>query len=93
MHRVGTRPTGEARRESGSAPSLVLGPLLRYVGESEATVWVETDGACEVEVLLACALVPNRRPSLRGRLSHGPRAGSVQRYEVALDGEPHWPIK
>jgi hypothetical protein len=32
-------------------PDLVLGPLLRYVGEHEATVWVETDEACEVEIL------------------------------------------
>jgi hypothetical protein len=32
-------------------PLLVLGPLLRYVGETEATIWVETDQACEVEVL------------------------------------------
>ena len=30
---------------------LILGPLLRYVGEREATIWVETDCACEVEVL------------------------------------------
>ena len=30
---------------------LVLGPLLRYVGETEAVIWVETDEACEVEVL------------------------------------------
>ena len=30
---------------------LVLGPLLRYVGDDEATVWVETDRACTVEVL------------------------------------------
>src|ERR671911_413821 len=33
------------------SPNLVLGPLLRYAGESDATVWVETDSACEVEVL------------------------------------------
>jgi len=32
-------------------PNLLLGPLLRYVGETEATIWVETDHACEVEVL------------------------------------------
>ena len=32
-------------------PSLVLGPLLRHVGEHDATVWVETDAACTVEVL------------------------------------------
>ena len=30
---------------------LTLGPLLRYAGETDATVWVETDDACEVEVL------------------------------------------
>ena len=30
---------------------LTLGPLLRYAGESDATVWVETEAACEVEVL------------------------------------------
>ncbi len=33
------------------APDLVLGPLLRYVGASDATVWVEADATCEVEVL------------------------------------------
>ena len=33
------------------APRLVLGPLLRYVGENDATIWVETDQACQVEVL------------------------------------------
>ena len=32
-------------------PELVLGPLLRYTGETDATLWVETDAACEVEVL------------------------------------------
>ena len=32
-------------------PELVLGPLLRYVSHDEATVWVETDSACEVEIL------------------------------------------
>ena len=30
---------------------LIIGPLLRYVGPTDATVWVETDAACEVEVL------------------------------------------
>ena len=31
--------------------SLVLGPLLRYVGETDAVIWVETSEACEVEIL------------------------------------------
>ena len=34
-----------------AGPALVLGPMLRYVGETEATVWVEADQECEVEVL------------------------------------------
>ena len=34
------------------SPNLVLGPLLRYAGASDATVWVETDASCEVEVFV-----------------------------------------
>ena len=30
---------------------LVLGPMLRYAGETQATVWVETDRECLVEIL------------------------------------------
>ncbi|MDQ3850319.1 MAG: alkaline phosphatase family protein, partial [Actinomycetota bacterium] len=32
------------------AAGLVLGPLLRHVGERDATVWVETDRPATVEV-------------------------------------------
>ena len=31
--------------------ALVLGPLLRYVDDTSATIWVETDAPCTVEVL------------------------------------------
>src|SRR2546425_66795 len=30
---------------------LLLGPILRHVGETDATVWVETDQPCTVAVL------------------------------------------
>ena len=33
------------------APELKVGPLLRYVAETEATIWVETDRACQVTIL------------------------------------------
>ncbi len=33
------------------SPTLLLGPLLRYVDATEATVWVETDTPCDVRVL------------------------------------------
>jgi hypothetical protein len=32
-------------------PQPVLGPVLRYVGKDDATVWVETDTPCVVDVL------------------------------------------
>src|SRR5829696_3878051 len=72
--------------------NLVLGPLLRYVGERDATVWVETDAACEVDVLGCRA----RTWCVAGHhfaLVHveGLEPGAVTPYEVALDGERRWP--
>jgi PhoD-like phosphatase len=73
-------------------PALVLGPLLRYVAEREATVWVETDAPCEVEVLGRTA----RTFSVEGHHYaivpiEGLEPGRSYEYEVALDGERHWP--
>ena len=42
---------GSLGREDELMADLVLGPLLRHVSDTQATVWVETDEACEVEVL------------------------------------------
>ncbi|MCB0998435.1 MAG: hypothetical protein KDB40_03995 [Acidimicrobiales bacterium] len=41
-------------RESRSS-QLLLGPMLRYVGADEATVWVETDARARVEVRAAAS--------------------------------------
>ncbi len=47
-------------------PELLLGPLLRYVGDECAVFWVETDEPCEVEVLgRAPADLPGGGPPLR----------------------------
>ncbi|HEY6399680.1 MAG TPA: alkaline phosphatase family protein, partial [Solirubrobacteraceae bacterium] len=71
---------------------LLLGPLLRHVGASDATVWVETDGPCEVEVL-----------GHVGRTFHvaghhyalveitGLEPGESYEYAVVLNGEQCWP--
>ena len=32
-------------------PEVKVGPMLRHVGETDATIWVEADEACEVEIL------------------------------------------
>jgi len=72
--------------------ALLLGPMLRYVGETAATVWVETDAACSVEVL------DTSTPtfSIEGRhyalvIVEGLTPGTSHAYEVRLDGEVHWP--
>ncbi len=71
---------------------LLVGPVLRYVGTTDATVWLETDEACEVEVLghrertwtvaghhYALVVIDGLEP-----------AASVP-YEVHLDGVRAWP--
>jgi len=75
-----------------SVTELVLGPMLRYVGEGDATVWVETDGPCEVEVL------GHRAGTFHVAGHHyalvvidGLEPGESREYAVALDGERRWP--
>ena len=72
--------------------SLIVGPMLRYVGETDATLFVETDEPCEVEVL-----------GHRARTFHvsghhyalvvvdGLKPGAIVRYEMRLDGRLVWP--
>ncbi|SEQ68454.1 PhoD-like phosphatase [Lentzea xinjiangensis] len=69
---------------------LVLGPLLRHVNETSATVWVETDTACEVTI------AEHTEKTFQAGRQHfalvtlenlGPRT----EYDVRLDGEPVWP--
>ena len=71
---------------------LLVGPLLRYVGETEAVLWVETEEPCEVEIL------EHREPTFCVNGHHyalvivdGLEPGSTQEYEVRLDGERRWP--
>jgi hypothetical protein len=71
---------------------LVLGPLLRYVSETEATIWVETSESCEVGIL------GRLEPTFSVAGHHyalvrieGLEPGGFYEYEVALDGERRWP--
>jgi hypothetical protein len=73
---------------------LVVGPILRHVGEEDATVWVETDVPCEVEVL------GHTEPTFCVEGHHyalvcieGLEPGSRSHYEVSLDGERRWPSR
>ena len=74
------------------APRLLLGPVLRHVGRTTATVWVQTDSPADVEVL-GC-----RAPTFDVCGQHyalvdveGLEPGSVMPYQVHLDGELVWP--
>lgn len=73
--------------------SLLLGPILRYVSESCATIWVETDAACTVQICgveqrtfsyadhhYALVIIEHLEP------------GSTTEYQVHLDGQQHWPV-
>ncbi len=73
-------------------PDLVLGPLLRYVSDKEATIWVETDAPCEVAVLGRTAstfTVAGHHYALV--VIDGLEPGSTLPYEVHLDGVACWP--
>jgi hypothetical protein len=71
---------------------LRLGPMLRYVSHTEATVWVETSGPCEVEIL------GRMEQTFRVEDHHyalvrleGLKPGAEYEYEVRLDGQRRWP--
>jgi len=73
-------------------PRLLIGPLLRHVGRTDATVWVETDEPCEVEVLGSREhtwTVAGHHYALV--TVHDLEPGSTTPYQVALDGERAWP--
>ncbi|MER5181337.1 alkaline phosphatase D family protein [Streptomyces sp. NPDC002896] len=77
---------------------LRLGPLLRYVDGSSATVWVEASRPCTAEV--RCADGSSGRARTFQIAGHhyalvpvtGLTPGTETAYEVALDGTPVWPL-
>ena len=78
--------------DAGS-PVLVLGPLLRYVSETEATVWAETDRACQIEILGRQAATFEVAGHHYGLVViDGLQPGSEHEYQVALDGTVRWPL-
>src|SRR5688500_16232030 len=90
------RPRG--RGYEGRMAELIVGPLLRYVSETEATIWVETDQACEVEVKGAGE--PASAPTFSIENHHyalvvieGLESGGSYEYEVFVDGELRWPLE
>ena len=72
--------------------TLRLGPVLRHVGETTATVWVETDAPAAVTILDSTT----RTWRVGGHhyalvLVEGLAPGSSTPYDVRVDGEQVWP--
>jgi PhoD-like phosphatase len=76
---------------------LVLGPMSRWAGTSEATVWVEADEPCEVEVRAGGGPPARERTfCVAGHHYAIVRVGGLPEnaatpYTVALDGDVVWP--
>ncbi len=71
---------------------LLLGPMLRYVDDHQATIWVETDVPCEVTIR------DGRAHTFEIEQHHYAlvvlsdlEAGTCYEYTVALDGLVVWP--
>src|SRR5918992_756990 len=82
----------EPRAYGNPVPELVLGPVLRYVGIDAATVWVEADAPCQVEVLghrERTFTVDGHHYALVCIGDLAP--GQVIPYDVRLDGRRVWP--
>ena len=73
-------------------PQLILGPMLRHVDRTSATVWVETDAPTTVEILGRSA----RTFTVAGHhyalvIIEDLEPGQCMPYEVHLEGQRHWP--
>jgi len=70
---------------------------LRHVGERDATVWVETDIQCGVEVWAGAASGRERTFTVAGHhyalvVLTGLEPGSSTPYDVRLNGDAVWPL-
>src|SRR5687768_14011151 len=75
---------------------LVLGPLLRYIGETAATIWVQTRDTTTVTVRAFDREWSSPTFAAHGHhyalvVVDGLEPGSVGDYEVDLGGEKVWP--
>ena len=75
---------------------LIVGPLLRHVGETTATIWVEVSRACSVSVSAGPCTGTARTFQVKGHhyaivVVEGLEPGSDTPYSLALDDEVAWP--
>ena len=72
---------------------LILGPMLRHVTATSATIWLEADQACEVQIVgrsLRTFHVAGHHYALV--IIEGLEPSSSIEYDVRLDGVVRWPM-
>ena len=77
--------------------ALVLGPVLRHIGATDATIWVETDGPCMVTVRTERVAASERTFRVAEHfyavvVLTGLAAGATLPYSVDLDDATVWPM-
>ncbi|MEJ7707240.1 MAG: hypothetical protein WKF82_08150 [Nocardioidaceae bacterium] len=76
---------------------LILGPVLRFVDETTASVWVETSVPAQVAVRAGDQLATAPTFGVHGHYYalvelEGLSPGRVYEYTVEIDGHPVWPL-
>ena len=79
-----------------TTPPLVLGPLIRYVDETSASLWVETRDVARVTVRAGGLSWQARTFAAHGHhyamvVADGLEPGSITPYQVDIDGTQVWP--
>ncbi|MDR6794506.1 hypothetical protein J2X12_003986 [Pseudarthrobacter oxydans] len=79
-----------------TTPELVLGPMMRYVDQTSASIWVETRDNARVTVSAGAGEWEARTFAVHGHHyalveADGLEPGSVTPYTVAVNGVPVWP--
>ncbi|MUU71868.1 alkaline phosphatase D family protein [Pseudarthrobacter sp. GA104] len=79
-----------------TTPALVLGPMMRYVDQTSASIWVETRDNASVTVSAGAGEWKARTFAVHGHHYalvevDGLEPGSVTPYAVAVNGVPVWP--
>lgn len=72
--------------------TLILGPIIRHVTETTATIWVETSTPCNVSVLGSTThtfTVEGHHFALV--VVDGLTPGTTNEYDVSIDGNVSWP--
>jgi hypothetical protein len=82
---------------SASDDLLVLGPLLRYVDDTSAAVWVETSERATIEVTRGTTSASARTFTVHGHHYalvelDGLEPGTSETYSVSVDGHTVWPL-